>query len=47
MLAGKAAGVGLNILIRTGKQLTRDAQAEASVVLDSIADVPAYLRSIN
>ncbi|MCF1429173.1 MAG: D-glycero-beta-D-manno-heptose 1,7-bisphosphate 7-phosphatase [Shewanella sp.] len=46
MLAGKAAGVGLNILVSTGKELTRDAQAEANVVLDSIADVPAYLRSI-
>lgn len=40
MLAAKAAGVPTRILVRTGKAIADD--SEASVVLDSIADVPVF-----
>ncbi|WP_417876921.1 D-glycero-beta-D-manno-heptose 1,7-bisphosphate 7-phosphatase [Vibrio sp.] len=43
MMAAEAAGVGTKILVRTGKPITEQGEALASVVLDSIADVPAYL----
>ncbi|MBR9729212.1 D-glycero-beta-D-manno-heptose 1,7-bisphosphate 7-phosphatase [Shewanella intestini] len=43
MRAGKAAGILTNILVRTGKSVTEDAIAEASIVVDSIADVPSVL----
>ncbi|MCV5755615.1 D-glycero-beta-D-manno-heptose-1,7-bisphosphate 7-phosphatase, partial [Escherichia coli] len=36
-------GVGTKILVRTGKPVTEQGEAIATVVLDSIADVPAYL----
>ncbi|MCL1036568.1 D-glycero-beta-D-manno-heptose 1,7-bisphosphate 7-phosphatase [Shewanella corallii] len=45
MLAAKAAGVGTGILVRTGKSVTAEAEAEADIVLNSIADVPAYIKS--
>lgn len=43
MMAAEAAGVGTKILVRTGKPITEQGEALATVVLDSIADVPAYL----
>ncbi|WP_038176202.1 MULTISPECIES: D-glycero-beta-D-manno-heptose 1,7-bisphosphate 7-phosphatase [Vibrio] len=43
LMAAEAAGVGCKILVRTGKPITEKGQAIASVVLDSIKDVPAYL----
>lgn len=46
MLAAKVAGIPIRILVRTGKEVTEEAIAEASVVLDSIADVPEYLKSL-
>ncbi|TRY09725.1 D-glycero-beta-D-manno-heptose 1,7-bisphosphate 7-phosphatase [Shewanella hanedai] len=46
MLAAKAAGIPIRILVRTGKEVTEEAIAEASIVLDSIADVPEYLKSL-
>ncbi len=44
MMAAEAAGVGTKILVRTGKPITEKGEAIATVVLDSIADVPAYLK---
>ena len=44
MMAAEAAGVGTKVLVRTGKPVTEKGEALASVVLDSIADVPAYLK---
>ena len=43
MMAAEAASVGTKILVRTGKPVTEKGEAMATVVLDSIADVPAYL----
>lgn len=44
MQAAKAAGVTTRILVRSGKVIADD--SDATVVLDSIADVPAYLKSL-
>ncbi len=44
MMAAEAAGVGTRVLVRTGKPITEKGEALASVVLDSIADVPAFLK---
>lgn len=44
MRAAEAAGVTTKILVRTGKPMTEQGQSLASVVVDSIADVPAYLK---
>ncbi len=46
MRAAKAAGIPVRILVRSGKEVTQEAMDEASVVLDSIADVPKYLASL-
>ena len=43
MKAAEAAEVGTKILVRTGKPVTEAGEALASVVLDSVADVPAWL----
>lgn len=43
MMAAEAAGVGTKILVRTGKPITEQGEALATVVLDSIRDVPHYL----
>ncbi|NAW64781.1 D-glycero-beta-D-manno-heptose 1,7-bisphosphate 7-phosphatase [Photobacterium halotolerans] len=43
MTAAQAADVGTRILVRTGKPVTPEGEALASVVLDSVADVPAWL----
>lgn len=44
MMAAEAAGVGIRVLVRTGKPVTEKGEALASVVLDSIKDVPAFLK---
>ncbi|MCK8084932.1 D-glycero-beta-D-manno-heptose 1,7-bisphosphate 7-phosphatase [Vibrio sp. 1CM8B] len=44
MMAAEAAGVGIKVLVRTGKPITEKGEALASVVLDSIKDVPAFLK---
>lgn len=44
MLAAEAAGIPIRILVRTGKVV--DDSSRATVVLDSIANVPAYLRGL-
>lgn len=43
MTAATSANVGTKILVRTGKPVTEQGEALASVVLDSVADVPAWL----
>ena len=43
MMAAQAADVGTKILVRTGKVVTERGETLADVVLDSIADVPAFL----
>ncbi|HIF9326587.1 TPA: D-glycero-beta-D-manno-heptose 1,7-bisphosphate 7-phosphatase [Photobacterium damselae] len=45
MTAAKAAEVGTKILVRTGKPITEVGEQLADVVLDSVADVPAWLAS--
>ncbi|MBW5407869.1 D-glycero-beta-D-manno-heptose 1,7-bisphosphate 7-phosphatase [Morganella morganii] len=46
MLAGRAAEVGTTILVRTGKPVTEEAEAAADIVINSIADLPALLKSV-
>ncbi len=45
LMAADAAGVGTKILVRTGKPVTEEGENLATVVLDSLKDVPAYLSS--
>ncbi|WP_420745517.1 D-glycero-beta-D-manno-heptose 1,7-bisphosphate 7-phosphatase [Photobacterium damselae] len=45
MTAAKAAEVGTKILVRTGKPVIEVGEQLADVVLDSVADVPAWLAS--
>lgn len=45
LMAAEAAGVGTKILVRTGKAITEKGQALANTVLDSIKDVPTYLKA--
>lgn len=45
MKAAEAAEVGTKVLVRTGKPITEEGEALANVVLDSVADVPAWLAS--
>lgn len=45
MRAAIAAGVKTNILVRSGKSVTQEGEALATVVLDSIADVPDFLKA--
>ncbi|MCH1924991.1 D-glycero-beta-D-manno-heptose 1,7-bisphosphate 7-phosphatase [Shewanella sp. C32] len=44
MRAAIAAGVATRILVRTGKAIDKEGEQLATVVLDSIADVPNYLK---
>ncbi|EKE75354.1 D-glycero-beta-D-manno-heptose 1,7-bisphosphate 7-phosphatase [Gallaecimonas xiamenensis] len=44
MRAAKAAGLGAALLVRTGKEVTAEAQSLATATLDSVADVPAWLK---
>ncbi|MEZ9526848.1 D-glycero-beta-D-manno-heptose 1,7-bisphosphate 7-phosphatase [Enterovibrio norvegicus] len=46
MRAAEAAGVATKILVRTGKQVSEEGEALATAVLNSIADVPAYLKEM-
>lgn len=46
MRAAIAAKVPTKILVRTGKAVTQEGEQLATVVLNSIADVPAYLDNI-
>lgn len=46
MRAAEAAGVKTKILVRTGKAITAEAEKQASALLDSIADVPLYLKAL-
>lgn len=46
MLAGRAAEVGTTVLVRTGKPVTEEAEAAADIVINSIADLPALLKSV-
>lgn len=46
MLAGRAAEVGTTVLVRTGKPVTKDAEAAADIVINSIADLPALLKPV-
>ena len=45
--AGKAAQVGTTILVRSGQELTEEAIASADIVINSIAELPKTLKSIN
>lgn len=42
--AGKAAGVGTNILVRTGQALTEEGEKTADFVLNSLSELPAFIR---
>ncbi len=46
MLAAKAAGIPTKVLVRTGKTVTQEAMDAATHVVDSIADVPAVVKSL-
>ena len=43
MKAAISAGVETRILVRSGKEVTEEAEKLATVVLNSIKDVPKYL----
>lgn len=45
MLAAKAADVGTKVLVRTGKPVTAEAESEADWVINSLADLPAAIKS--
>ena len=45
MKAAKAANVPTRILVRTGKKVTQEGEQLATAVLNSIADVPAFLQN--
>ena len=44
MLAGKAAGVGIKVLVRSGKPVTEAAENAADWVIDSLADLPSRIK---
>lgn len=46
LLAGKGANIKKNILVRTGKPLTEGAEGIADHVLDSIAQLPFFVKTI-
>ncbi len=45
MRAAKTANVHTKLLVRTGKPITVEDEALADAVLDSLSDVPCYLKS--
>ncbi|TNH05993.1 D-glycero-beta-D-manno-heptose 1,7-bisphosphate 7-phosphatase [Testudinibacter sp. TR-2022] len=45
LMAGKAAGVAHNILVRSGKTVTTEGEQFAEAVLDSVADLSGYILS--
>ena len=44
MLAGKAAGVGIKVLVRSGKPVTEESENAADWVIDSLADLPSRIK---
>lgn len=44
MLAGKAAGVGKKVLVRSGKPVTEEGEKAADWVINSLADLPARIK---
>jgi len=44
MQAGKAAGVGTKVLVRTGKPIDETAETQADWVLDSLAKLPQAIK---
>ncbi|WP_144209009.1 D-glycero-beta-D-manno-heptose 1,7-bisphosphate 7-phosphatase [Shewanella donghaensis] len=46
MRAAKAAGIPTAILVKTGKVVDEAGVKEATIVLDSIADVPTYIADL-
>lgn len=44
MLAGKAAGVGTKVLVRSGKPVTEAGENAADWVIDSLADLPSRIK---
>ncbi|PCS21742.1 D-glycero-beta-D-manno-heptose 1,7-bisphosphate 7-phosphatase [Candidatus Enterovibrio escicola] len=42
--AAESVGITTKILVRTGKKVTEEGVSLATIILDSIADVPAYLK---
>lgn len=45
MLAAQAAGVGHKILVRSGQPIDETAQETADVVLNSLAELPAFIKN--
>ncbi|MEC5321298.1 D-glycero-beta-D-manno-heptose 1,7-bisphosphate 7-phosphatase [Brenneria populi subsp. brevivirga] len=43
--AGAAAGVGTKILVRTGKPITEQGEALADGVIDSLAELPRWIKT--
>lgn len=46
MLAGKGANIRMNILVRTGKPLLKESENLADHVLDSVAQLPFFIKSV-
>jgi len=44
VMAGKAAGVGKTVLVRTGKPVTSEGEAAADWVIESLASLPARIK---
>jgi len=44
MQAGQAAGVGTKVLVRTGKPLDKNTEAQADWVIDSLAKLPQAIK---
>ncbi|MGP4123103.1 MAG: D-glycero-beta-D-manno-heptose 1,7-bisphosphate 7-phosphatase [Sodalis sp. (in: enterobacteria)] len=44
ILAGKAAGVGTRVLVRSGKAVTEQASMAADWIIDSLAGLPAMIK---
>ncbi|UVK77912.1 MAG: D-glycero-beta-D-manno-heptose-1,7-bisphosphate 7-phosphatase [Sodalis sp. Fse] len=44
MLAGQAAGVGIRVLVRSGKAITKEASDAADWVIDSLVDLPVAIK---
>lgn len=44
MLAGQAAGVGIKVLVRSGKPVTEEGENAADWVIDSLADLPSRIK---
>ncbi|TNG94193.1 D-glycero-beta-D-manno-heptose 1,7-bisphosphate 7-phosphatase [Pasteurellaceae bacterium USgator11] len=46
LMAGKAAGVAHNILVRSGKTVTTEGEQFAEAVLNSVANLPNYITKL-